>query len=488
MADTTVKLRLLLEAAGIKPTTEQLKQLRAQMEGVKTSSMGVSKGTNELKRNLEGVSKRAGSTGKDFSRMQQGMGGLVGAYATVAANVFAFSSAFLVLRRAADLSSMIKSAEDFSNRFGVSVVRITKRMQEASGGALDFAEALPTINKAVSAGIGIEQMERLTIAATKAAQTFGGSTAEALNRFISASQRGRVEIIQTLGVVIKTEQAYKTYAASIGKTALELTAFDRQQAILNATIAESEKVFGGITIDPNPFQQLLVTVTDLKNEIATFVTDAITPMIKGFNQSKAAATALIAVIATSVGGRIFPELTAGIAKFSAAGLESTKIARAASTLASSKAAAIENELAKTSTDISIKGIKKRDAIFKKSLADRLTATSVFNKQIIDENNKVNTAILTSQRSLLAKEIKLRESGQSKGRQKLFIKTSTVDLKKQLTTLNQVGLVADNANTSVKNLGVATGPPPASGILPAIRPDAYRTVGIVHDITPPAEPG
>ena len=106
------------------------------------------------------------------------------AYATVAANVFALSSAFLVLRRAADLSSMIKSAEDFSNRFGRSVTRITRQMQEASGGALTFAEALPTINKAISAGIGTEQLEKLTKAATLAAQTFGGTANEALNRFI----------------------------------------------------------------------------------------------------------------------------------------------------------------------------------------------------------------------------------------------------------------------------------------------------------------
>jgi hypothetical protein len=168
-ATRTVNLKVALTSDGkIKKVTQDLEKLNVAADKTAKTSKRVSKRSNELKRNLEGVSQRAGSTGKDFSRMQQGMGGLVQIYATVAANVFALSSAFLVLRQTADLSSMMKSAEDFSNRFGVSVTRITKQMQVASGGALDFAEALPTINKAISAGIGVEQMEQLTMAATKA--------------------------------------------------------------------------------------------------------------------------------------------------------------------------------------------------------------------------------------------------------------------------------------------------------------------------------
>lgn len=449
---TTVKLKVLLEAAGIKPTTEQLKALNKQLSTTKVKANSTSKSSNELKRNLEGVSQRAGSTGKDFARMSQGMGGLVQAYATVAANVFALSSAFLVLRRAADLSSMIKSAEDFSNRFGVSVTRITKLMQEASGGALSFAEALPSINKAVSAGVGIEQMEKLTIAATKAAQTFGGSTTEALSRFISASQRGRVEIIQTLGVVIKTEQAYKDYAASVGKTALELTAFDRQQAILNATIAESEKVFAGVTIDPNPFQQLLTTVTDLKDVMATFATDALTPVVNLFNKSAAAAGVLIAILVKTVTSRIIPALGDQIISTQAKSVESTRLALVAAKKAKRIADKFDAEKGKTSTNTSIAGIKKRDSLFRKSLGDRIKMHKAFTKQIFNQENKLQVDVLTSQRAAIARELSARVKG--KGMQKIFVGTSTADLNKQLNTLNQVGASVEKANISVKKLNVS----------------------------------
>jgi len=376
-----VSLKVMMEAAGIKPTTAQLKKLNAQIQKTEESQKGWNKEINKTHRNLRGAAQATGRANKDFGRMSQGMGGLVQAYATVAANVFALSAAFLVLKRAADLSSMTKSAEDFSNRFGVSVTRITRQMQVASGGALSFAEALPTINKAISAGIGVEQMEQLTIAATKAAQTFGGSTTEALSRFISAAQRGRVEIIQTLGIVIKTEQAYADYGASIGKTALELTALDRQQAILNATIKESQSIFDQVNIDPNPFQQLLTTLTDLKDVVLTTITDGITPMINAFNQSKFAAAALIAVILKLVGGTIFGQVAIGITAAAAAGRKTTIQARAAEKQAQASAKRTRNRLKVAVLD-NEKTLRKRAIDFENSLKKQEKAHASFTKKIL----------------------------------------------------------------------------------------------------------
>ena len=413
-ADARVTLEVIMKALGIKATTKQIKEFNAAGKKTSEGLKLIADQSNKVNRNLRGIRQSSGSVGKDFSRMQQGMGGLVAAYATVAANVFALSSAFLVLRRAADLSSMIKSAEDFSNRFGVSVTRITKQMQEASGGALSFAEALPIINKAVSAGIPVEKLEALTVAATKAAQTFGGSATEALNRFISASQRGRVEIIQTLGIVIKTEQAYKDYGASIGKTALELSAFDRQQAILNATIKESQNVFDGIGIDPNPFQQLLTTVIDLKDTMSTFITDAITPMLNAFNKSKAAAGALIALIIGTVAKRIFPALGDQIAELQKKSIASTTKATAALAAAEEKKVRVILK-----TDRKLAGLTKsqllgRTKLFKNFFAERLSLHKSFGKSLVTEEGKINAAILNEQRSAITKELNIR-AGVTKGK-------------------------------------------------------------------------
>jgi hypothetical protein len=450
MATKVVNLKFDLTTQGIDKARKELERLNASMSKVKEATSQSIVQANKVKRAQDGTAQRTGNMTKDFARQAQGLGGLVQAYATVAANVFALSSAFLVLRRSADLSSMIKSAEDFSNRFGVSVVRITRQMQEASGGALSFAEALPTINKAISAGIGVDKLEQLTIAATKASQTFGGTATEALNRFISASQRGRVEIIQTLGIVIKTEQAYKDYGATIGKTALELTAADRQVAILNATIKESQNIFDRVNIDPNPFQQLLTTIIDVKDTMSTFITDALTPMINAFNKSKNAAIALIAIIASMVGGRIFPEISNQIAGFAKSGLESTKLARQAAISAQEASDKVTANADKQITSRKLSSLKKETAAFDAALKAQGTAHKSFTKELFDNEKKLNVAVLTERRAALARNQKLLDAG--KPGLKGLPGVSAAGNAAQANVLNLIAINAKNANIAVKNVG------------------------------------
>ena len=71
----------------------------------------LNKNSQTLNRNLKGTGKQSSNTTKNFSKMQQGMGGLVGAYATLAAQVFAVSAAFQFLQSAAQLKNLTAGQE-----------------------------------------------------------------------------------------------------------------------------------------------------------------------------------------------------------------------------------------------------------------------------------------------------------------------------------------------------------------------------------------
>jgi hypothetical protein len=452
VADKRIKLEVIVTDNGtLKVVGKDLKGVRKEADKSSKSFTNVSNAANKTKRNLEGVANRANNTGKDFSRMSQGMGGLVQAYATVAANVFALSSAFLVLRRTADLSSMIKSAEDFSGRFGVSVTAVTRQLQKATGGAFSFADALPIVNKAISAGVPIDKMEALAIAATKAAQTFGGTATEALNRFISASQRGRVEIIQTLGIVIKTEDAYERYGASIGKTAQELTAFDRQQAILNATIEASQNVFDGVKIDANPFQQLLTTMVDLKDTVGVFITDSLTPFINTFNKSKAAAAAFMAIIVGAVAGRIFPAISDQLGEMQKRSFESTQRATAIMKKARNDQSKIILETGVKQNKLTKDQLLKRSQMFDSYFSKLTKEHKTFGKSILDEEKKINVAILNERRAAITRELNLRAKGQGSVKYK---GVSTAALENERNRLILLTKETNNARAATQKLTAA----------------------------------
>ncbi len=282
------------------------------IKATKKKMDSLSKSTDKVTNSNKGVIGTSGKAGKDFSRMASGMGGLVAAYATVAANMFALSAAFTVLSNAADFDSMIISSKNLATATGNDFINIAKSVHTATGAQIDFADALAITNKAVASGIGADQVAQFTELATKAAQTFGGTTTDAMNRFVDAVLRGRTELVNKLGIVISADKAYTEYSQSIGKTVQQLTEFEKRQAITNSIISEGNKSIGQTVIDPNPYQVLAVTFRDLAQEIASMFTATggiASELVNLFNTSKDAVLGLSAVLVGSVLSKLGPTPT-----------------------------------------------------------------------------------------------------------------------------------------------------------------------------------
>jgi len=304
MADQgKVILELLVKAQGLDKTAAQLKSMKGAIEQTTAAS---TKMTNVTKRQLEGTAKRSGSAGKDFSRQAQGMGGLVAAYATVAANVFALTSAFRVLKSAADFSSMIKSAENLQSVLGTNFKRIADDIQKATGGALNLAEALEAANRIAATGANPKQIRELTSIATKAAQTFGGTTTQAINRFIGAVQRGRTELVAQQGIVIKMDRVLNNYAADLGRSVKSLSEFERQQAITNAIIDEGNRLLGDVMIDPNPYETLGKAFQDLTRDILVFLEKGVDRIAIAFRDNAEAIIAFGVIIGRQILRKAIP--------------------------------------------------------------------------------------------------------------------------------------------------------------------------------------
>ena len=69
-----------------------------------------------------------GAASRDFAKQAQGLGGLVHVYATFAANLFAVSAAFTVLKNAADTTNMIKGLDQLGAQGGRNLGALSKRV------------------------------------------------------------------------------------------------------------------------------------------------------------------------------------------------------------------------------------------------------------------------------------------------------------------------------------------------------------------------
>ena len=168
--------------------------------------------------------------------MGSGSSGLVGAYATLAANVFAATAAFNALRRAAQLEQLIAGLEQVGAAAGRNLTFAAEKLREVSGFALSTEQAMRNMALGVSAGFGTDQMEGLTKVARGASIALGRDMADAMDRLTRGAAKLEPEILDELGIMVRLDTATQKYAATMGRQVTQLTQFERRQAFLNAIL------------------------------------------------------------------------------------------------------------------------------------------------------------------------------------------------------------------------------------------------------------
>ena len=179
-----------------------------------------------------------------------GSTGLGATYAILAANVFAATAAFNTFRSAMAVEKLEEGLRAFSTTSGQSLDIVSAKLQEATGNAVSFEQAMRTAALSTSAGFGTAEMEGLTKVAKGASLALGRDMGDALDRLTRGAIKLEPEILDELGIMVRLDDATESYAATLGKSASQLTRFERQQAFMNAIITEGEEKLGDIAVNP----------------------------------------------------------------------------------------------------------------------------------------------------------------------------------------------------------------------------------------------
>ena len=241
--------------------------------------------TYKLNQGTTGVSSAA----RSFSKLNQAIGngpnGLVGAYATLAANAFAVSAAFNKLREAAQVEQMMKGLEVQGARTGRSLKNVSNSLQELTGYSISASDAMSTVALMSSAGFSTSSMESLTKVATNAAYALGRNVPDALDRISKGVTKLEPELLDELGIMTKLTEAQSTYALQNHKSVASLTSFEKRQAMLNAVIAEGEAKFGGLSdqVEANPYDKLAASFDNLIKSGLGFFNNVLGPIASVFS-------------------------------------------------------------------------------------------------------------------------------------------------------------------------------------------------------------
>jgi len=219
-------------------------------------------------RRLKGASQQSSNTTKNFSKMAQGItGGLVPAYATLAANIFAISAVFRFLSDAADFRVMLQGQQEFAAQTGTSLALLTREVQAATDAQLAFKEASQAVAIGRAAGLTKDQIIDLAEVAKNASLALGRDLTDSFQRLTRGAIKAEPELLDELGIIVRLNDATKEYARLLKLDANALNTFQKSQAVVNATIAQGQEKFGNLNIEVNSFTKLAKTFDDVLNDL-----------------------------------------------------------------------------------------------------------------------------------------------------------------------------------------------------------------------------
>jgi len=274
------------------------------------------KKTNKSRKNHQKVEKGVGqltsNTTKAFSKQAGAIsGGLVPAYAVLAANIFAITAAFGALQRAAQVDQLTAGLTALGQASGLAMQTLSKGLVEATGNALSLEEAMRSTALITSAGLDPSSIQRFGEVARNASVALGRDTADSLARLTRGVTKLEPELLDELGIMVRIDEATQDYAAALGKSASELTNFEKRQAFMNAALDEGDRKFKAIgsSVDSNPYDKLAATFQNLAKTLLGIVNTALSPIVSFLASSPTALLGVLVAFAGTVVSKMVPSLS-----------------------------------------------------------------------------------------------------------------------------------------------------------------------------------
>lgn len=238
-----------------------------------------------------GLSKIGGTVGKALASVAKVGIAVVGAAAIGAAGaIVGLGTAFLNLAKdAAPLEGIGIAFESMSETYGVSL----EAMQAASKGMISDFELMRQANVALS-GAGEqfgtefgENLPKLLAVAQAAARATGQDAGFLFESLVTGIKRTSPMLIDNTGLQLRLGEANAALAEQLGKSVDELSAEERQIALLNATLEAGQKMVddfgGGQLTAAEKMAQAQAQIQNMKDQIGLALLPALSGLMDAFS-------------------------------------------------------------------------------------------------------------------------------------------------------------------------------------------------------------
>lgn len=210
------------------------------------------------------------------------------------------AGAWLVVSQGWDLANQaakgIEQRQSFANlaaSHGQNAQSILASLKAVSGETVSTRTLIEKSGTAMILGIPAEKLSSLMAVARASSKMTGQSVTDAYSDISLAVARGSRLILDNLGIIVSEEAAYKTYAATLGKTSGQLSDAEKKTAFLNATLAAGDDIIKRVGSTSDTMADKMARVTarmqDLKETVGVGVLSSLL-VVDGAMRGAAAAS------------------------------------------------------------------------------------------------------------------------------------------------------------------------------------------------------
>src|SRR3990167_7729088 len=245
--------------------------------------------TDQLDKGLKDAKKSLGSATSGIGELIKGAGvaaGVLGAFGFAAKKAFDLASEGAQLRQTyisfQQLMGQIGAAPDLLNQLKMAARGTVDEISLMSSTTMLLAGTQGDLAKSMAESA--PQLLKIADAANMLNPTLGDTTFF-FNSLATGIKRGSPLLIDNLGITLSIEEAYRTYASTLGKTTDALTKDEKSQALLNEVLRKGQTVIkqagDGTASLTDDYEAFNVSIKDNMNALKMWLDKALRPTVVG---------------------------------------------------------------------------------------------------------------------------------------------------------------------------------------------------------------
>ena len=276
----------------IKFKPEGHKELIKAINLLSTSQKKLTNSVNKVEKASNKLAKKTGVLNVNNKRLAQTNGALANSFATIRSKMLLWSFAMsLGIRQISEMAKKAAILEGMERAFGTlsggvdnATIAIDK-LRGATDNTMSNFDLFQQANNAMILGVSknSDEMAEMFDIAQRLGHALGSDTKSSVESLITGIGRQSRLMLDNIGIIVKAEEAYESYAQALNKTADDLTDAEKKQAFLTATMESARRKVANIGEETHDtrtsFQQLTTATDNLKARIGE-TASAFEPLVK----------------------------------------------------------------------------------------------------------------------------------------------------------------------------------------------------------------